>query len=92
MHIHAKASTVLFEQSQPRWASKFLAARDRGFTALWCYAKFAPAALHRGNFDERRDERAEAAGHIPEFGLSDSQAVIAGRTQRAPPAPWLVRS
>jgi hypothetical protein len=48
-----------------------LAARDRGFTALLCYAKITPAALHRGNFDGCRRDDAEAAGPKPEFELSD---------------------
>jgi hypothetical protein len=52
-------------------ASKFLAARDRGFTASWCYAKITPAALHRGNFDVRGRGDAEAAGPMPKFELSD---------------------
>jgi hypothetical protein len=69
-----------------------LAARDRGFTALLCYAKITPAALHRGNFSERRDDDAEAAGRISKFELSDSRRVIAGLMQRTVPAPWLVRS
>jgi hypothetical protein len=73
-------------------ASKFLAARVRGFAVLWCYAKITPAALHRGNPSERRGGGAEAAGRISKFGLSDSRRVIAGRMQRALPAPHLVRS
>jgi hypothetical protein len=51
--------------------SKFLAARDRGFTALWCYAKITPAALHCGKFIHRRRGYAEAAGYNPEFEVSD---------------------
>jgi hypothetical protein len=73
MHIH---DTLQFEHllMRPRRSnrpSKFLAARDHGFTALWCYAKITPAALQRGNFSERRGGGAEAAGRISKFGLSD---------------------
>jgi hypothetical protein len=32
-------------------ASNFLAARDFASTASLCYAKIAPAGLHRGDFD-----------------------------------------
>jgi hypothetical protein len=69
-----------------------LAAHDHGFTALWCYAKITPAALHRGNFGERRGDCAEAAGRMPEFELSDSRRVIAGSVPAAVPTPWLARS
>jgi hypothetical protein len=48
--------------------------------------------LHCGNFDERRDDRAEAAGCMPEFELSDSRRVIADSVQRVSAMPRLVRS
>jgi hypothetical protein len=54
--------------------SKFSAARNRGSTASWCYAKITPAALHCGNLDARRFDAAEAAGPMPEFELSDFSA------------------
>jgi hypothetical protein len=86
-------STVLVRENRDNAsASKFLAARNRGFTALLCYAKIKPAALHRGNFAERRGDYAEAAGPMPEFELSDSRRVMAGLVPAALPAPWLVRS
>jgi hypothetical protein len=43
--------------------------RIGAFTTLWCYAKIAPAALHRGEFASRRRERAEAVGRKLKFGL-----------------------
>jgi hypothetical protein len=54
-----------------RSATNFLAARNAAFTALWCYARITPAALHCGKIDERRGEGAEAAGGRPEFWVSD---------------------
>jgi hypothetical protein len=48
-------------------ASNFLAAVKAAFTTLWCYAKIAPAALHRGEFENRGDENAEALGGQLEF-------------------------
>jgi hypothetical protein len=59
-------------------ASNFLAARDFALTASLCYAKIAPAALHRGDFDGHCDERAEAAGAMPKSELRDFFGVIAG--------------
>jgi hypothetical protein len=35
------------------------------------YAKIAPAALHRGKFDDRCSERAEAVGRRSKFELDD---------------------
>jgi hypothetical protein len=60
-----------------RSATSFLAARNAVFTALWCYARITPAALHCGKIDERRGEGAEAAGGRPEFRVSDSARVVA---------------
>jgi hypothetical protein len=34
-----------------------------------CYAKIAPAALHRGEFNERRRKEPEGLGRKPEFEL-----------------------
>jgi hypothetical protein len=48
-----------------------LAARDFAFAASFCYANITPAALHRGDLDDRGRESAEAAGHNPKFQLSD---------------------
>jgi hypothetical protein len=46
-----------------------------GLSALpwvWlCYAKITPAALHCGEFARHCLANAEAAGVVPEFGLSD---------------------
>jgi len=48
-------------------ASNILAAEIAAFTTLWCYAKIAPAALHRGDFENRGDQNAEALGRQLEF-------------------------
>jgi hypothetical protein len=52
-------------------ASNFLAARDRLFTALLCYAKITPAALHCGEIDCAGRDGDEAAGAKPEFRVSN---------------------
>jgi len=71
------ASTVLVDAiAAITRASNFLAARDFAFTASLCYAKIAPAALHRGDFDGRCCERAEAAGAMPKSELRDFVRVI----------------
>jgi hypothetical protein len=70
-------------------ASNFLAAQDFAFTASLCYAKIAPAALRRGDFDGHCCEDAEAAGRMPESGLRDFVRVIAGPALQA---PWMARS
>jgi hypothetical protein len=49
------------------------------FTTLLCYAKIAPAALHRGEFAIRRRERSEAVGRKLKFGLRG----FSPRTRRA---------
>jgi hypothetical protein len=41
------------------------------------YAKIAPAALHRGKFDDRCSERAEAVGRRSKFELHDFRHAIA---------------
>jgi len=43
--------------------------RIGAFTTLLCYAKIAPAALHRSEFASRRRERGEAVGRKLKFGL-----------------------
>jgi len=48
-------------------ASNFLAARIGAFEASLCYAKITPAALHRGELENRGDENAEALGGQLEF-------------------------
>jgi len=71
------ASTVLVDAiAAITRASNFSAARDFAFTASLCYAKIAPAALHRGDFDGRCCERAEAAGAMPKSELRDFVRVI----------------
>jgi hypothetical protein len=42
------------------------------------YAKIAPAPLHRGKFDGRRGEGAEAVGRRPKFGSGDFRRATAG--------------
>jgi hypothetical protein len=64
-------------------ASNFLAARDFALTASLCYAKIAPAALHRGDFDGHCDERAEAAGAMPKSELRDFLASSPVRRRRS---------
>jgi hypothetical protein len=73
-------------------ASNFLAARDFAFTASLCYAKIAPAALHRGDFDGRCCEHAEAAGAMPKSELRDLVRAIAGPAAPIMQAPWMARS
>jgi hypothetical protein len=58
-------------------ASNFLAAQDFASTASLCYAKIAPAALHRGDFAGGYREHAEAAGAIPKSELRNFVGVIA---------------
>jgi hypothetical protein len=36
-----------------------------------CYAKITPAALHRGEFDERCRSQPEALGRKPESEIGD---------------------
>jgi hypothetical protein len=57
-------------QSRQSSASNFLAAGIAVFAASLCHAKITPAALHRGDFNDRRREGAEAAGGRPKSGLS----------------------
>src|SRR5712671_878435 len=73
------ASIVLVDAiaAIPR-ASNFLAARDFASPASLCYAKIAPAGLHRGDFDGGYSEYAEAAGAIPKSELRDFVRVIIG--------------
>jgi hypothetical protein len=69
-----------------------LAAQDFAFTASLCYAKITPAALHRGDFDHRCCENAEAAGRMPKSELSDFVRVIAGPAAPIVRASWMARS
>jgi hypothetical protein len=73
-------------------ASNFLAAQDFAFTASLCYAKIAPAALHRGDFDGHCCEQAEAAGQVSKSGLRDFVRVIACPAAPIMQAPWMARS
>jgi hypothetical protein len=59
-------------------ASKFLAAWIAVFTASLCYAKIAPAALHRGEFESRRRDGAEALGGNRKFELGDFPRAATG--------------
>jgi hypothetical protein len=61
-------------RSRPTPASNFLAAWDFAFAASLCYANITPAALHRGDLDDRCRESAEAAGRNPKFEPSDPRA------------------
>jgi len=71
------ASTVLVHAiAAITRASNFLAARDFAFTASWCHAKIAPAALRHGDFAVHCGERAEAAGAMPKSELRDFVRVI----------------
>jgi hypothetical protein len=73
-------------------ASNFLAARDFAFTASLCYAKIAPAALHRGDFDRHCCEHTEAAGAMPKSELRDFVGVIAGAAAPVVQEPRMARS
>jgi hypothetical protein len=53
MHIHDTLQSERFGRDDA--ASNILAAEIAAFTTLWCYAKIAPAALHRGDFENRGD-------------------------------------
>jgi hypothetical protein len=56
-----------------------LAAGIGVFAASLRYAKIAPATLHRGVFDGRCLEHAEAAGPMPKSGLWDLFALSPAR-------------
>jgi hypothetical protein len=73
-------------------ASNFLAARDFAFTASLCYAKIAPGALHRGDFDGHGCDHAEAAGAMPKFELRDLVGVMVGAAAPTMQAPLMARS
>jgi hypothetical protein len=65
MHIHDTLQSS---------ATNLLAARNAAFTALLCYAKIKPAALHCGKFNARTGE---TAGGRPEFRSGNSSDGIA---------------
>jgi hypothetical protein len=65
MHIHDTLQSQRFGRDDA--ASNILAAEIAAFTPLWCYAKITPAALHRGELENRGDENAEALGGQLEF-------------------------
>jgi hypothetical protein len=65
VHIHDTLQSERFGRDDA--ASNILAAEIAAFTTLWCYAKIAPAALHRGSFANRGDENREAVGRRLEF-------------------------
>jgi len=87
------ASTVLVDATAAiTRASNFLAARDFAFKASLCYAKIAPAALRRGEFDGHCCEQAEAAGRVPKSELRDFVRVIVGPAAPIMQAPRMARS
>jgi hypothetical protein len=69
-----------------------LAARIGAFEASLCYAKIAPAALHRGEIGPRRREGSEAADANPKFGSSDFTLGVASAASRRGKAPWMAAS
>jgi len=73
-------------------ASNFLAARDFAFTASLCYAKIAPGALHRGDFDGHCCEGTEAAGAMPKSELRDFVGVMVGAAAPTMQVPRMARS
>jgi len=82
------ASTVLVDAiAAITRTSNFLAARDFAFTASWCYAKIAPAALRHGDFAGHCGERAEAAGAMPKSELRDLFASSPARRRRSRTRP-----
>jgi hypothetical protein len=56
------------------------------------HAKITPAALHRGNFENRGVEDVEAVGRGPEFQSLDFSRGIAGMSLRVAKPPWLAGS
>jgi hypothetical protein len=90
MHIHDTLQSERFGPDDA--ASNILAAEIAAFTTLWCYAKIAPAALHRGEFDNRGDESAEALGCRLEFQSRDFPRVIAAAPRRVAQPPCMARS
>jgi hypothetical protein len=68
-------------------ASNFLAARDFASTAFLCYAKIAPAALHRGDFGGCCCERAEAAEGTLKSELRGFVRVVVRPAAPIMPAP-----
>ena len=82
MHVHDTLQSEYFTQRARR--PNFRQRRIVAFTASWCYAKFAPAALHRGEFGRRRQRCAEAVGRqaeirVERFLRADRRLGDAGR-------------
>jgi hypothetical protein len=69
-----------------------LAARIGAFGASLCYAKITPAALHRGEIDDRCREDAEALGCKLKFQLSEFHRRIAGSAARIMQASLMAAS
>jgi hypothetical protein len=69
-----------------------LAAGKAAFTTIWCYAKIAPAALQRGELDDRGDENAEAVGRRLEFQTRDFPQLNAAAPRRVMQPPCMTRS
>jgi hypothetical protein len=80
MHIH---DTLQSLQSRPSRGVQFFGSVQNVFTALLCYAKITPAALHRGNFANRNRENGEALGGRLEFRSRDFSRPTAGTPRRA---------
>jgi hypothetical protein len=64
-----------------RPATNFLAARNAAFTALLCYARITPAALHCNDFRDCNDRGGEAAASKTEFELDCRPGATTGSTQ-----------
>jgi len=90
MHIHDTLQSEHFGRDGA--ASNFLAAEIAAFTTLWCYAKITPAALHRGESENRCHENAEAVGRRLEFQSRDFPRPIAGTPRWSAYKPCVVRS
>jgi hypothetical protein len=69
-----------------------LAARIGAFEAWVRHAKITPAALHRGDFENRRVEDVEALGRGPEFQSCDFSRIIAGVALRVANLSWMAGS
>jgi hypothetical protein len=69
-----------------------LAARIGAFEAWLRHAKITPAALHRGDFENRSDEYVEAVGRGPEFQSLDFSRGIAGVPLQVAKLPWMAGS
>jgi hypothetical protein len=69
-----------------------LAARIGAFEASLCYAKFTPAALHRGEFAGAARQAAEAVGRRAGFEFGDVRRGGIGSAMPAPEASLMAAS